>query len=70
MYRHGLRTQVIERSSTSHMNDVIDIAMSTSAAISPAVTIGGGIVNWDRVITETILGMLVLVGAHFNMIIM
>ena len=53
MYRHGLGTQVIERSSTSHMNDVIDIAMSTFEAISPVVTIGGGIVNWDRVITKT-----------------
>ena len=65
MYRHGLRTREIERSSMSHMNDVIDTALSTFEAISPAVTVGGGVVNWDRVITETILGMLVLVGAHF-----
>ena len=53
MYIHGLRTHVIERSSPNHMNDVIDIVMSTFEAISPAVTIGGGVVNWDRVITET-----------------
>ena len=54
MYRHGLGTQEIERSSMSHMNDVIDTALSTFEAISPAVTIGGGVVNWDRVITRTI----------------
>ena len=45
----------------SHMNVVIDISMSTLAAMSPAVTIGGGIVNWDRVIAEMILGMIILV---------
>ena len=64
MYRHGLGTREIERSSMSHMNDVIDTALSTFEAISPAVTIGGGVVNWDRVITRTILGMLFLVGVH------
>ena len=46
------------------MNDVIDTALSTFEAISPAVTIGGGVVDWDRVITETILGILFLVGVH------
>ena len=56
-----------ERLSMSHMNDVIDITMSTFEAMSSAVTIGGGIVNWDRVITKTTLGMLVLVGAHLIM---
>ena len=35
------------------MNDVIDNVLSTFEIISPAVTIGGGIVNWDRVITGT-----------------
>ena len=64
MYRHGLETREIERSSMSHMNDVIDTALSTFEAISPAVTIGGGVANWDHVITETILGMLFLVGVH------
>ena len=53
MYRHGLGTQEIERSSMSHMNDVIDIPMSTLEAISSAVTIGNGVVNWGRVITRT-----------------
>ena len=64
MYRHVLGTQEIERSSMSHMNDVIDILMYILAAIPPAVTIGGGVVNWDRVITITSLGMIVLVGVH------
>ena len=35
----------IERSSTSHMNDVIDMDMSTFEATSPAVMIGGGVVE-------------------------
>ena len=69
MYRHGLGTQVTKRLSMSHMNDVIDISMSTFEAMPSAVTIGGGIVNWDHVITKTILGMLVLVGAHLNNVI-
>ena len=47
----------IERSSMSHMNVVIDISMSTLAAMPPAVTIGGGRVNWGRVIAEIILGI-------------
>ena len=45
MYRHGLRTQETERSSTSHMDDVIDMVMSTFEAISSVVTIGGGVVD-------------------------
>jgi hypothetical protein len=40
------------------MDDVIDIALSTFEAISPTVTIGGGIVDGDRVITRIMLGML------------
>ena len=51
----------IERSSMSHMNVVIDISMSTLAAMPPAMTIGGGRVNWVRVIAEIILGMIILV---------
>ena len=65
MYRHGLGTQEIERSSMSHMNDVTDTALSTFEAISPAVTIGGGVVNWHRVITETIFRDVVLSGSSF-----
>ena len=52
MYRHDLETRAIERSSMSRMNDVIDISMSTIAAVPPAVTIGGGIVNWGRVVAK------------------
>ena len=55
MYRHGLGAQGIERSSMSRMNDVINILMSTFAAMPPAVTIGGCMVNEDRVITKTVL---------------
>ena len=54
MYRHGLGSQGIERSSMSRMNDVIDISMSTFAAMLSAVTIGGCVVNEDRVITKTV----------------
>ena len=53
MYRHGLGTREIERSSMGHMNDVIDTTLSTFEAISPAVMIGGGVVNRGRVITRT-----------------
>jgi hypothetical protein len=35
------------------MNDVIDTALSTLEAISPAVTIGGGVVNGGHLITRT-----------------
>ena len=45
MYRHGLGTQVTERLSTSHMDDVIDMVMSTFEAMLSSVTIGGGIVD-------------------------
>ena len=45
MYRRGLRTQVTERLCMSHMDDVIDMVMSTFEAISSAVTIGGGVVD-------------------------
>ena len=42
MYKHGLETQETERSSMSHMDDVIDWEMSTFEAMLSAVTIGGG----------------------------
>jgi hypothetical protein len=45
-----------ERLSTSHMLIVIEKSQTTFAAISSSVTIGGGIVNWDRVITKEIEG--------------
>ena len=45
MYRHGLGTQETERSSMSHMDDMINMAMSTFEAISSAVMIGGGVVD-------------------------
>jgi hypothetical protein len=52
MCRHGLGTQVTERLSMSHMLIMIEKTQSTFAAISSAVMIGGGVVNWDRVITK------------------
>ena len=51
MYRHGLGTQETERSSMSHMDDVIDWEMSTFEAMLSAVTIGGSMVDGDHVIT-------------------
>ena len=39
----------------SRIDDVIDISMSTFAAMPPAVTIGGCMVNEDRVIIKTVL---------------
>jgi hypothetical protein len=56
MYRHGLENTVTERLSTSHMSIVIEKTQSTFAAISSHVTIGGGVVNWDRVITKQLEG--------------
>ena len=64
MYRHGLGTRVIERSSMSHMDDVIDMSMSTFATMPMAVMIGGGMVNEDHVITKIFQGMMILVGVH------
>ena len=64
MYRHGLGTRLIERSSMSHMDDVIDMAMSTFATMPMAVMIGGGMVNEDHVITKIFQGMMILVGVH------
>ena len=55
MYRHGLGTQGIERSSMSRMNVAINIVMSTFAVMQPAMTIGGCMVNKDHVIIKTIL---------------
>ena len=45
MYRHGLGTQVTERLSMSHMDDVIDMMMSTFETMPSAVMIGGGVAN-------------------------
>ena len=49
---HGLGTQVTERSSMSHMVDVIGM-MAYLEHIPMAVMIGGGMVIKDRVITRT-----------------
>ena len=40
-----------ERLSMSHMDDVIDMEMSTFEITLMAVTIGGGVINRDCVIT-------------------
>ena len=55
MYIHGLGAQRIEISSMNRMNVAINIVMSTFAIMQPAVTIGGCMVNKDRVIIKTIL---------------
>jgi hypothetical protein len=52
MCRHDLRTEVTKRLSTSNMLIVIEKTQSTFAAIPSAVTIGGGVVNWNHVITK------------------
>jgi hypothetical protein len=52
MCRHSLGTQVIESLSTRHMLIVIKKTQSMFAAMPSAVTIRGGVVNWDRVITK------------------
>ena len=51
----------IERSSMSQIIVVIDISMSTFETVSPAVTFVGGTVNWGRVITKIIVGIIILV---------
>jgi hypothetical protein len=45
MCRHGLRNIETERSSMAHMDDVIDMVLSTFEAISPTVTIRGNVVD-------------------------
>jgi hypothetical protein len=42
-----------ERSSMGHTDDVIYIVLSTFDIISPAMTINGGVVDRDRIITRT-----------------
>jgi hypothetical protein len=56
MYIYGLKNMVTKRLSTSHMLIVIEKTQSTFAAMSSAVTIGGSVVNWDRVITKQLEG--------------
>jgi hypothetical protein len=56
MYRHGLENMVTERLSTSHTLIVNEMTQSTFATIPSAVTIGGGVVNWDCVITKQLEG--------------
>jgi adenine/guanine phosphoribosyltransferase-like PRPP-binding protein len=59
---------MIERSSTCHIDDVIDTSVSTFATIPMVVTIEGGIVNRGCVITKTFLGMIALVEFFDNII--
>jgi hypothetical protein len=56
MHRHGLENMVTKRLSMSSMLIAIEKTQSTFAAISSHVTIGGGVVNWDRVITKQLEG--------------
>ena len=49
MYRHGLRTQEIERSNMSHIVDMINMEMFTIETTSSHVMIGLGLVNLDHV---------------------
>ena len=49
--RHGYR-----KVKQSHMDDVIDTEMSTFEITLMAVTIGGGVINRDRVITKIVEG--------------
>ena len=56
----------IERSSTNHRVVVIDIFMSTSEAVLPAVMLGGGVVDGGRVIAAIILGIIILVRCVFD----
>jgi hypothetical protein len=51
------------------MDDVIETSFSTFETMPMAVTIGGGIVNRDHVITKTFLGMIVLLELINNFII-
>ena len=46
-----LETQVTERLSIIHIEDMIDMEMSTFEITLMAVTIGGGVINRDCVIT-------------------
>ena len=59
-----------ERLSTSHRVVVIDIAMSTFEVMLLAVTIGGSIVDEDRVITKTKRGIFVLSGSSGSFILL
>ena len=69
MCRHGLGTQDTERSSMSHMVDVINIGgMSTFETALPVVTIRGGVMDWDHVITKIVQGMTILVETNYKLI--
>jgi hypothetical protein len=56
MFRHVLENTVTERLSTSHMLIMIEKTQPTFAAILSHMTIRGGVVNWDRVITKQLEG--------------
>jgi hypothetical protein len=59
MYKHGLETWEIEISSMSHMDDVIDISMSTFATMPTAMTIGGGKWGLCNHLVYSFLGMMI-----------
>ena len=59
-----------ERLSTSHIDVVIDIAMSTFEAMLSAVTIGGSIMDEDRVITKMKRVIFVLSGSSGSFILL
>jgi hypothetical protein len=58
MYRHILRIRETERSSMGRMVVRLTKVLSTFVVVSLHVTIGSGMMNKDRVITRTIIGML------------
>ena len=52
IYKHGLRTQEIERSNTSHIVDMINMEMFTIETTSSHVMIGLELVDLDHVTLE------------------
>ena len=54
----------------SHRVVVIDISMSTFEFVSPALTMRGGIMDEDRVITKTIRVIFVLSGSSGSFILL
>jgi hypothetical protein len=58
MCRYSLRTQVTKRSSMGRKVVRLTYALSTFDIASPVMTIRGSIMEKDRVITRTVVGML------------
>ena len=59
-----------ERLSMSHRVVVIDMSMSTSEVMLPALTMRGSIMDEDRVITKTKQGIFVLSGSSVSFILL